>query len=59
MALGVNNIEVSGSHTFSTYSPGGTTLFYFIIVYNGSKLRTGGVCDDVMPGATIGWWLAI
>jgi len=29
-----------------------------VAVYNGSKLRTGGVSDDDSRGAAIGWWPA-
>jgi len=44
------------SHRFSTYSPGGATMFEFVMVYNGSKLRTRGVWDDDMRGAANSWW---
>jgi len=29
-------------HNFKAYSPGGATLFDFVVVYDGSNLRTGG-----------------
>jgi len=48
----------SDSHKFPTYSPGGATLFDFVVVYNGSKLCTRGVSDDAMRAAAIGWWPA-
>ena len=40
------------------YSPGGATLFDRADIHNGSKLCTGGVSDDDMRGAAIGWWPA-
>jgi len=33
-------------HNFSTYSPGGTTLFDFVVVHNGSKFDTGSISND-------------
>jgi len=31
----------ASSHKFPTYSPGGATLFDFVVVYSGRTLRTG------------------
>jgi len=45
MAPGVSNVDV-GSHKFPTYSPGVAMLLDFVIVYNGSELRSGGeICS--------------
>jgi len=41
----------ASSHKFPTYSPGGGTLFVFVVVYNGSKSSSVGVRDDDMRGA--------
>jgi len=56
MACGIGNIYMSAvlvasSHKFPTYLLGGATLFDFVGIYNGSKLRTGGVSDDDTWGA--------
>ena len=45
-------------YKFPTYSPEGATLFDFVVVYSGNKLRTGGVSDNDVQGAAIGWWPA-
>ena len=40
----------ASSHRFPTYSSGGIMLFNFVVVYNGSKLRTGSeVCYLSFP----------
>jgi len=46
------------SHKFPMYSSGGATLFDRADIHNGSKLCTGGISDDDMRGAAIGWWPA-
>jgi len=49
----------SSYNKLPTYSPGGATLFDFVVVHNGSKLRTRDVSDDDMWGTAIGWWPAM
>ena len=51
--------DAASSHKFPTYSPGGATLFDFVIVNSGtgSKSCTDGVSDEDMTGAAaIDWW---
>jgi len=43
-------VEAS-SHKFPTYSPAGATLFDFVVVLNGNKLRTGGAVAMTTCGA--------
>jgi len=45
----------ASSHKFLTYSAGGAKLFDFVVIYSGSKLRSGGVDNDDMRGTAIGW----
>ena len=60
MACGIGNVYLSivviNFRRIRTYSPGGATMFQFVMVYNGSKLRTRGIWDDDMRGAANGWW---
>jgi len=63
MALCIGSIDVRAvlapsSQKFPTYSPGGATLFDFVVVYDDSKLRTGVVGDDDMPVAASDFWPA-
>ena len=45
-------LTAGSSDKFPTYSPSGDTLFDFVVVYNGSKLRTRGkVCYYRLPVA--------
>jgi len=39
--IGINNVSEQ-IVKFPMYSPGGSMLFDFVVVYNGSKWRTGG-----------------
>jgi len=36
----------ASSRKFPPYSPGCAAMFEIVVVYNGSKLRTGGASDD-------------
>jgi len=38
----------ASSHKVPMYSPGGATMFDFVVLYNGSKLRIEGVRDGDM-----------
>jgi len=63
MMCGINNIYMNAmldasSHKFTTYLPGGATLFDFVVIHNGSKLCTGAVSHDNTQGAATGWWPA-
>jgi len=49
----------ASSHKFTTYLPGGATLFDFVVIHNGSKLCTGAVSHDNTQGAATGWWPAV